>query len=452
MPPPATLRDRLAALVDHLRQPVDGASVALMRFAFGALMVWDGYRYLSNGWVLNYWIRPSHFFHYDGFSWVRPWPGQGMYWHFGFLIAAAAAMALGAAWRLSAAVFAVLFGMVFLFDQANYLNHFYLITLLGFAWIFIPAHTTASVDAALRPSIATADVPRWSLWLLRFLIAVPYFFGGVAKLNPDWLRGEPMRQWLLQRSDWPYVGSLFQTESATWFFAYGGLALDLFIVPALLWKKTRKWAFIGALAFHGLNAQLFSIGVFPWMMMAATTIFFEPEWPREIFRWFARPAPRPVPPLNPAGAAGFVLLAAFVTAQVLIPFRHLLYPGYVSWTEEGHRFSWHMKLRDKEATTVIRAREPGTGRTWKVLPSDYLSPRQVTKFQDQPDMLKKFALIVAEDHRKKTGRELEIRAEVMCSLNGRKKQLLIDPEIDLVRAPWGLGPTPWILPLKTPLK
>jgi hypothetical protein len=43
------------------------------------------------------------------------------------------------------------------------------------------------------------------------------------------------------------------------------------------------------------------------------------------------------------------LLAAWLVLQIVLPLRHLMIPGEVSWTEEGHRFSWHMKLRDKYA-------------------------------------------------------------------------------------------------------
>jgi len=41
----------------------------------------------------------------------------------------------------------------------------------------------------------------------------------------------------------------------------------------------------------------------------------------------------------------------------LVPLRHLLYPGYVSWNEQGHRFAWQMKLRDKEGFANGKIRE-----------------------------------------------------------------------------------------------
>ncbi|MCB9006321.1 MAG: HTTM domain-containing protein [Ardenticatenaceae bacterium] len=54
----------------------------LLRMAFGAIMLWEMWRYSSYGWISRYWIEPSFHFTYFGFDWIRPWPGIGMYVHF----------------------------------------------------------------------------------------------------------------------------------------------------------------------------------------------------------------------------------------------------------------------------------------------------------------------------------------------------------------------------------
>lgn len=46
------------------------------------------------------------------------------------------------------------------------------------------------------------------------------------------------------------------------------------------------------------------------------------------------------------------LLAVFVAIQIGMPLRHHLDPGDVAWTEEGHRYSWRMKLRSKSGNVV----------------------------------------------------------------------------------------------------
>ena len=65
-------------------------------------------------------------------------------------------------------------------------------------------------------------------------------------------------------------------------FSYGGLLLDLFAVPLLLWPRTRNLTYAVTLGFHLMNAQLFNIGMFPWFMICATLLFFPPDWPRRV--------------------------------------------------------------------------------------------------------------------------------------------------------------------------
>jgi hypothetical protein len=61
------------------------------------------------------------------------------------------------------------------------------------------------------------------------------------------------------------------------FFSYGGLALDLFVVPFLLFKKTRWFAIAFTFLFHFMNSKLFAIGIFPYVMFFLTFLFFSPE-------------------------------------------------------------------------------------------------------------------------------------------------------------------------------
>ena len=46
--------------------------------------------------------------------------------------------------------------------------------------------------------------------------------------------------------------------------------------------------------------------------------------------------------------------------------------------------------------------------------------------------------------------DVEVRARVCVSLNGRKPALLIDPDVDLTKVEFGIGPDSWILPLTEP--
>ena len=400
-------------------------------------------RYLVKGRFHQLWVEPEYHFKYYGFEWIQPLPAVGMYALASVILVAAAFFTVGFLYRLSAITFAIGFTYLFLLDQAKFMNHFYLICLLAWISIFLPADQLLALNRKKRSHTA----PAWTLYLLRFQVGIVYFFGGIAKLNHDWLRGDPMRSWLINRADWPVFGEFFQTPFAPYFFSYGGLIFDLLVVPALLWKRTRVPAFFVAVLFHVMNSHLFSIGIFPWMAIALTALFFTPSWPRKVLR---KPTPHLVV-YEPKTHRKYLLplLVAYAMFQVLIPLRHLLYPGNVSWTEEGHRFSWHMMLRSKTVVAnsfvVIH---PESGSIWKLDPSEYLSRRQHRKMLTRPDMIQQFCAHIAELMESKGFRNCSVRAVVYCSLNNHEPALLVDPEANLASVPRNLSHASWILPQK----
>lgn len=448
----------------------DIASLVFFRLAFGAVMLWEIWRYWQNGWIAAYWIEPQFHFKYYGFGWVHPWGGQGMYVHFVALGLLAFCILIGFCYRLAALLFFLGFSYVFFLEQARYLNHFYLLSLLSFLLIFVPANRSLSLDAWLWPFLRSQTMPVWCLWLLQTQIGIAYFYAGLAKLNEDWLQSQPMSIWLADHTEMPLLGPYMRQPWVAYFFSYSGLLLDLFVVPFLLWRRTRPYAFCAILGFHLLNNQLFTIGIFPWFMLAATTLFFSPSWPRVLLSrlWprktafestvepavasnaFPDPtsAPAQVPNLTLAGKATLALLSLYVVGQFLIPLRHFLYPGEVSWTEEGHRFSWHMKLRTKESTATFFVTDPQRRQSWRIVPDTLLTKWQMDKMPKRPDMILQFAHYLAEKARREGHEQVEVRAEVWCGLNGRKPQLLIDPKVDLAKQPRSLLPASWILPLK----
>ena len=91
--------------LDWLAAPVDAASLAVFRIAFGLVLLWEVWKYVANGWVARYYVDPTFHFTYYGFEWVQPWPGPWMYVHVTVLGVLAACIALGACYRLAAALF-----------------------------------------------------------------------------------------------------------------------------------------------------------------------------------------------------------------------------------------------------------------------------------------------------------------------------------------------------------
>ena len=438
----------------RLFEPVDIASLVYFRIAFGAIMLWEVYSYFGHGWIKRYYIDPTFYFTYYGFGWIRPWPGNGMYLHFFALGALAICIILGLWYRISASLFFLGFTYVFLLDQTNYLNHHYLVSLVSLLMIFLPAHRALSIDASRRPDIRSDTAPTWALWLLRAQISIPYFYGGLAKLNGDWLLGgEPMRTYLATRTDVPIIGPLFAEEWMVFLLSYGGLLLDLFVVPLLLWHPTRVFGFAAAVMFHLLNVLLFNIGIFPWFMIVATALFFSPGWPRLGGRWWpvtGRKQPRPAntSSLRSGQRATIVLLGSYLAIQFFLPLRHFLYPGDVNWTSEGTHFSWRMMMEFKRHEAKFLATEPVSHTTWEVNPEQYLTRRQQRKVRIQPDMILQFCHYIAGKLRQEGHGEIEVRARVMVSLHGRRPQLLIDPTINLAAQPRTLMPAPWIMPLQ----
>lgn len=436
--------------------PVDIASLVFFRVVFGLLMTWEVYRYFHHHWISRYWIEPEFFFKYYGFSWVQPWPGQGMYIHWAVLGLLALFIAAGFLYRLSAVLFFLGFTYCFLLDQATYLNHFYLVCLLSFLLILVPANRALSVDAWLWPDIRSQVAPAWTLWLLRAQMAIVYLFGGIAKLSPDWLHTEPMRAWMAARNDFPLIGRYFTEEWAVYAASYGSLLLDLFIAPALLWRRTRLPAFGVAVLFHLSNARLFSIGIFPWLGIAATTLFLSPSWPRKLVSIFRqKPKPSSVAdaelPLPRHPTMILSLVSIYLIVQILVPLRHLLYSGRVDWTYEGHRFSWRMKLIDRDARAQFYVINPNSGETLEVDPSSVLAEHQVLKMASRPDMILQFAHYLAKKIAFYGTKPLRVEARVVVSLNGRKPALLLDQNVDLAAEPRTLKHVPWLLPMTEPL-
>lgn len=493
-----------ASLASRLFRPVPASSLAAFRIAFGLILVWEVQRYLRNGWVERYWVEPEVSFPYEWFTWVTPLPEGWLYLVVGVWGVGALALTLGLGTRWAAAAVFVSFGYLFLLDAARYLNHFYLVLLLAFLLMVVPSDRVGSWSRARRAQLrpegeGAPTVPAWALHLVRFQIAVPYVFGGIAKLNGDWLRGEPIRTWLAARDHIPWVGRFFQDEAVVAGFAYGGLGLDLAAPFALAWRPTRGVAFGALLAFHLLNARLFSIGIFPFLMIFASLTFFEPDWPARAWRralrapafhvaafvagttlavaadptwelvpmtvtgvgvavwlgsmWVRDPAvrraeavaapSRPSPPGTPAASprrraartAVLAFLTVWVGIQVLVPLRVYVLPGDAAWNEAGHRFAWRMKLRSKRGDVAFEVTPPDGA--WQVRGSfdDQLADWQRSWVATRPYLTLAFAHHLADRFEAMGAPDVRVRAIGSVSLNGRPAHPLVDPEVDLASLP-----------------
>ncbi|MGE8941825.1 HTTM domain-containing protein [Leptospira interrogans] len=462
---PVPRRTIAQAVGVHLFAPIDPASAAVFRILFGLIMVWEVGRYFAYGWIARYYIAPTFFFSYPGFTWISPWPGMGMYWHFAALGVLAALITIGLFYRVAIVLFFLGFSYVFLLDQARYLNHFYLVALIAFLMIFVPASRIWSVDAFISRTRRPPQIPAWTVLLLCAQVEIMYFYAGLMKIDRDWLQGEPLREWLAGNAHLPVLGPLLLMDGVVWLATYGSIVLHLAGAPLLLLSATRLYVFIAYCVFHGLNALFWNIGIFPWFTIAATLLFFPPDWPRQIWRRIVELVSRstvsavasrevvvasiPAWPMRMA-ITGFV--GIWVAIQVLIPLRFLAYPDFVSWHEQGHLFSWQMMLRSKDGMTRFAVRDPATDRTWQVDPEEFLDDRQVRKMTTRPEMIRLFAHHLEQIWERTHGTaDVEVRVLSAASLNGRPSQPLIDPKRDLTAVGFSWRAADWIMPLAGPL-
>lgn len=419
----------------------DGAALAVFRMAFGALVSVSAIRFLAYGWVDTL-FDTTFRFHYFGFGWI-PWPGiAGVHALFIALVVLGVLVALGAFYRVSIVLLFVLFTWVQLLDVSNYLNHYYLVSLLALLLCFMPVHRLWSIDAWLRPSERRETIPWWCTVLLRFQVGAVYVFAALAKLNADWLlEGQPMSLWLAARTTLPIIGPVLALPAAPLIASWCGFLFDATIPFFLVWRRSRAFAYVAVLAFHLMTSALFPIGMFPFIMILSTLVFFDSSWPRRLVQ-----TPAPLVKLHdefPRWGVG--LLTAWCALQVLLPLRAHLFGGNVSWHEQGMRFSWRVMTREKNGSVTFVIRDRTSSREWHVSPRSVLTPVQERELAVQPDLILQLAQHLGEEWKRKGFENVEVRADTWVSLNGRRARPLIDAQRDLLTVKdSALGYAEWI--------
>lgn len=401
---------------------VDPAGLIAFRTLFGLLMAAGAVRLLALGWVDALYVDPAFHFKYLGFEWVRAWPAPWMHLHVAAMGCAALLMALGRWPRAMAAIFAGLFTYAELISKAAYLNHYYLVSLL------------AVLLACVR---LDGPVNRGVYALFRVQVGLVYVFAGLAKLDADWLlRAEPLHTWLQAHAEVPLLGERWVAYAMSW----GGAVFDLCIPFALLWRRTRRLAYVVAVGFHLTIWLLFPVGLFSFVMLIAATVFFAPTWPRR--------GPARDGPVAPVGKGRFALAGLWIGLQVVLPLRWAVHPGAVNWHEQGYRFAWRVMLIEKTGQVEFRVCAAGLDPCARVRPGMALTPLQRKMLATQPDMIREYAVRLAARYRAQGHTDVRVFADSWASLNGRPAQRYVDPTVDLARlSPWA-GPAAWIVPLR----
>ena len=437
-----------------LWEPVSSAPLATFRVLFGLAMAYGTLRFWSLGWIEDHFMNTRVQFKYYGFEWVGLLPPEGMYILYGGMFAGAVGLTLGLWYRFSALLFFFTFTYAELIDLTYYLNHYYFVSLVSFLLVWVPAQRRFSLDCLRRPGLAVREVPRWTIFVFQVQIALVYVYAGLAKINSSWLiEAMPLRIWLPAQSGLPLIGPLFEWPALPWVFAWAGMLYDTTIVFWLCRAKSRPWAYASVLVFHGLTAALFQIGIFPLVMVVATWVYFPPGFHEDLIRRVQTtvyrvdiPAAASATPATPGRALAVSLfLFLYLGFQVLFPWRYLLYPGDVFWTEEGYRFSWRVMLMEKAGTATFYIKDRRSGREGIVDNSEFLRPHQEKQMAMQPDLILQYARFLERHYEKRGMYKPTVRVEAYVTLNAKPSRLLIDPQLDLtsVRDTW--KPKKWIL-------
>lgn len=437
------------------------APLVTFRVIFGALAFLGTIRFLLKGWVQDLYIEPEFYFGFLGFEWVKPFPGDWMYLPFILILIASLGIMFGLFYRFSATLFFVAFTYVELLDKTNYLNHYYFVSLIGFLLIWLPAHRNLSLDISWRKLKSQTETKKFHIQILQFQIACVYFFAGLAKVNSDWLfEAEPLHTWLQSHRDMPIIGSLFAEKWVAYLFSWFGCFYDLFIVFFLLNKRTRSVAYFFVVAFHLMTGWLFPIGVFPYVMIGCTMIFFSPDFHEKIINFINNDTflikkeaiLAKISEKRTKLLYSFFIL--FIVIQLVLPMRYLAYPGNLFWNEEGFRFSWRVMLMHKEGNAQFYIKDEATGGEIAVQNDAYLTQRQEEQMSTQPDMILQFSqylnsqftdsvMLINKEAYKITNPS--VHADVHVSLNGRSSQMMISKEINLLEKPYNLYHREWLI-------
>lgn len=418
------------------------APLVTFRILFGSLMFFTTCRFWWNGWIERLYVNPEFFFHYPGFEWVTHPGDLGIYALFAVMLVSSIGVTTGAFFRFSAFAFATSFAYVELIDSTHYLNHHYLVFLLAILLGVSPANRWFSLDVKMGRVAQQSQVPGYFRRVILAQLCLVYFFAGLAKVNPDWLfRAMPLAIWLPEHAHWPIVGTAFNWKATAFLFSWVGVLYDLTIPLWLTLKKTRPYAYLVVIVFHGMTGLLFNIGIFPILMTLSTVLFFSPESHRIAWNLIGVRLAKVSGGLGSNQTRPHPLLLAFLVFQLVFPLRHLALPGNVIATEEGYRWSWRVMLVEKSGLVSYQVKT-SDNRDFVIDEFPELTSFQVKQMAIQPDMMLQYARHLEKLHA--GNQPCEIMARANHVINGRTSFEVADPSMNLLQYKSTAFIQPWV--------
>ncbi len=431
-----------------LFKQIDNSSLITFRIIFGLLCFLESVGAIFTGWIKRTLIDPEFTFSFIGFEWLQPLPGNTMYIYYLIMGVFGLFIMLGYKYRLSAFMFTIMWAGTYFMQKASYNNHYYLLILLSAFMILQPANRYYSLDSKINPNIKKISMPNWCRFIFILQMFIVYTYGSIAKLYPDWLDTTFIEILMKGKQHYHIVGELLQEKWVHYFLAYGGILFDGLIIPLLLFKPTRKWAFFASIFFHLFNSIVFQVGIFPYLSLAFILFFYEPKI---IHRIFLKKKPFYVENevIIPSYKNTFItIFSIYFIIQIALPLRHHFIEDNVLWTEEGHRLSWRMMLRSKHGFATYKVVNNKTLKPTIINLNDYLSNKQIHIASTKPDAIWQFSQRLKNIYADK-GEDVSVYVDCKISINGKPYKQLIDPNIDLSEEPWDIFKhSHWVLPSK----
>ena len=434
-----------------LFKKIDNSSLVVFRIIFGLLCFLESVGAIFTGWIKRTLVEPEFTFSFIGLEWLQPLPGDWMYVYYCIMGCFGLLIMLGYKYRMSMIVFTIMWSCTYFMQKASYNNHYYLLILLSALMVFLPANRYASIDAKQNPEIKSNAMPNWCKWFFVLQLFILYTYAAIAKTYPDWLDLTFPKILMTGKINYPIIGGFLQNDFMPYLVGYGGLLFDGLIIPLLLFKPTRKYAFFASIFFHLFNAIVFQVGVFPFLSLAFSLFFFEPKTIKNIFlkkKVFYDEAEIVVPSYKTPMLA---ICSIYFIIQIALPIRHHFIEDNVLFTEEGHRMSWRMMLRSKQGVAVYTIKDKATKEAKVINLDNYLSPKQKRMASTKPDVIWQFSQHLKKEFKAK-GQDIEVYVNCKISVNGRPYEPLVNPKIDIANVKWDpFRHSDWLLPSKIDL-
>jgi len=446
----------LQSFKEKLFKPVDAITAEAFTKLFGVIVLLQVFSFQKFDFINKGILEPKLLFKYDFFEWIKPLPATAMQAIPLLLVLSAILIIINKFRKVGVVIFLLGFSYLFLLEESYYNNHFYLLILIGVVLLFYnPQKDTGT---------GISYIPYWLLFLLQFHIAQVYFYGGLVKLNTDWLiHMQPMKTLLEQSAKSAIIPSINKSSFALYLLTYGGVLFDL-CIAFLLWnQRTFKIALIACVVFNVFNFLLFNfgaggdIGIFPFFMIGACVLFVNPVLLRQKLNVWFPPKQKDnsknkkqhfAPDFAKARSIVLPCLIVYCMFHLLFPFRHFLFDGNTSWTGKASKFAWRMKAHTKKADVRFYYALTPTDSLKLAQAGMVINTMQIQHLYEDPNTILQFANFLGNDLKKSGYPNSIIKASINVSMNGRPPQPLIDSTLNLLALKhnkWGAED--WVQPL-----